>query len=64
LVESDLRGLVAGTDQNRFRKTLDNFSDEFKRFRIKLKLDDSSDGKWYWGRAEDIEEAIRLRDLS
>lgn len=61
--ENDLREATAGSDRSRFRRTVENNADEFRPLRIKLKLDDSGDGKWYWGHPEDVAEAQRIRDL-
>lgn len=63
IIESELCIKAAGSDRNRFRRTVENNADEFRAYRVKLKLDDSSDGKWYWGNPEDIAEAQRIRDL-
>ena len=63
ILEADLCKETAGTDRNRFRRTVENNADEFRSLRIKLKLDDSSEGKWYWGHPGDIAEAQRIRDL-
>jgi len=61
--QNDLCLRAAGTDKYRFNRTLENNPDEFRAFRIKLKIDDSGEGKWYWGAAEDIGEALKMRDL-
>ena len=61
--ENDLAQRAAGNDRNRFRRTVENNADDFEPHRIKLRLDDSGDGKFYWGRREDIGEAKRIRDL-
>ena len=61
--EADLCQKAAGFDRNRFRRTVENNQDEFRPLRIKLKLDDSGDGKLYWGHPEDVAEAQRMRDL-
>ena len=63
ILEADLCKAAAGTDRNRFRRTVENNADEFRALRIKLKLEDSSEGKWYWGHPDDIAEAKRIRDL-
>lgn len=63
IVEAELCQRTAGTDRNRFRRCLDNCADELKALRIKLRLDDSTEGKWYWGRAADIEQAQRIVNL-
>lgn len=63
IIEADLCQKAAGTDRNRFRRTVENNNEEFKGLRIKLKLDDSSDGKWYWGHPDDITEAFRIKEL-
>ena len=61
--ENELAERAAGKDRNRFRRAVENGADELGPMRIKLRLDDSSEGKWYWGRAADIAEATRIRDL-
>lgn len=55
--EKELCLRTAGKDQNRFRRCVENFGDEFKPLRVKARLDDASEGKWLWGRAKDIEVA-------
>jgi hypothetical protein len=61
--ENDLAARAAGNDRIRFRRTVENGADEFEPYRIKLRLDDSADGKFYWGAMPDIAEAKRIRDL-
>jgi hypothetical protein len=63
VLEADLCQRAAGTDRNRFRRTVENNEARFGANRIKLRLDDSSDGRWYWGHADDVAEAARIRDL-
>jgi len=63
IVESELCQRTAGTDRNRFRRTCENNADELKPLRIKLRLDDGTDGKWYWGRASEIAEAQKIVSL-
>ena len=63
IVEGELCLKAAGADRNRFRRCVENNAEEFKVLRVKLKLDDSSEGKFYWGHAADIAEAQRIRDL-
>jgi len=63
VVEADLCQRAAGTDRNRFRRTVENNNEEFKVLRIKLRLEDGSEGKWYWGHPDDIAEARRLREI-
>jgi len=63
IAETEFCARTAGKDRNRFRRCLDNNADEFRPYRIKLTIDDSSDGKYFWGRGEDIEQALRMRDL-
>jgi len=61
--ERELCQRAAGKDNNRFRRAVENNADEFRKNRIKLALkDDPPDGRFYWGRREDIQEATRLRD--
>lgn len=63
IIEDDLRQKAAGTDRNRFRRTVENNNEMFRVLRIKLKLEDGGDGKWYWGHPDDIAEAQRIREL-
>ena len=60
--EVELCQRAAGTDRNRFRRTVENNEAEFRPFRILLKLDES-DKKWYWASPETVEAAQRMRDL-
>jgi hypothetical protein len=61
--EDELCRLTAGRDRNRFRRAVENNPDLARQHRVRLRLDDSTDGKFYWGRESDIQEAVRLRDL-
>jgi hypothetical protein len=61
--ENDLAAKAAGNDRNRFRRTVENNADTFEPHRIKLRLDDSADGKYFWGGREDIATAKSMRDL-
>jgi hypothetical protein len=61
--EAELCNRTAGTDKNRFRRTVENNPDIFNSLRIKLKLDVANDGKWFWGKADDIATALKIRDL-
>jgi hypothetical protein len=63
LPEEELCRMTAGRDRNRFRRAVDNHPDLARTHRVKLRLDDSSEGKYYWGRADDVAEALRLRDM-
>jgi hypothetical protein len=63
IAESEFSVRTAGTDKNRFRRCVENNGDEFRPYRIRLKIDDAYDGKWFWGRQEDISAALRMRDL-
>ena len=63
IVETELCQRTAGTDRNRFRRTCENNADELKPLRIKLRLDDSTEGKWFWGKREDIAEAQKMVNL-
>lgn len=60
--EAELCQRVAGTDRNRFRRTVENNEAEFRPLRILLKLDEG-EKKWYWADKETIEAAQRIRDL-
>jgi len=59
--ERELRQRAAGRDANRFRRAVENNGDLLRAYRIKLRLDEG-DPRWYWGQAETIAEAQRLRD--
>lgn len=61
--EDEMCRLTAGRDRNRFRRAVENNADVFRPHRVRLRLDESTDGKWYWGRRDDIAEAMRIRDL-
>ena len=63
LPEEELCRMTAGRDRNRFRRAVDNHPDLARAHRVKLRLDDATDGKYYWGHSEDIQEALRLRDM-
>jgi hypothetical protein len=63
IAEAELCTRAAGTDKNRFRRTVENNPDTFNPLRIKLKLDTGNEGKWYWGKAQDISAALQIRDL-
>jgi hypothetical protein len=63
LPEDELCRLTSGRDRNRFRRAVENNPDLARTHRVKLRLDDSGDGKYYWGSEEDVAEATRLRDL-
>lgn len=61
--EREMALRAAGKDYTRFRRAVENNAEEFRRNRVKLKLDpDGGEATWYWGSAEDVAEAIRLRD--
>lgn len=62
VLEREMCQRTAGRDAARFRRTIENTT-EFRAYRVKLRLDpDQTEGAWYWGRSEDVAEAIRLRD--
>jgi hypothetical protein len=60
IVEAELCQRTTGMDRNRFRRTVENNPDAFRPLRIKLRLDDVTEGKWYWGKESDIAEAQRI----
>jgi hypothetical protein len=62
MLETELCLRCSGQDRNRFRRTVENNESEFKQLRVKLRLDDSTDGKWYWGHPKTIAEALKIRD--
>ena len=59
--DREMRQRAIGHDATRFRRTVENNADFFRQYRIKLRLDEG-EGRWYWGRAETIAEALRLRE--
>lgn len=63
LPEDELCRMTAGRDRNRFRRAVENNPDLARKHRVRLRLDDSSEGKFYWGHESDIAEAVRLRDM-
>lgn len=60
--EVELCQRAAGTDKNRFRRTVENNEAEFRPFRIRLKLDEG-EARWYWADSSTVEAAQRMRDL-
>ena len=58
--EDELCRLTAGRDRNRFRRAVDNNPALPQTHRVKLRLDDSGDGKFFWGNAADISEARHI----
>jgi hypothetical protein len=52
--QEDLCRAVAGMDRARFNRCIEIRFDEFKVYRIKLRLKDSPEGKWYWAHPDDI----------
>ncbi len=63
LPEDELCRLTAGRDRTRFRRAVENNPELSRAHRVRLRLDDSTDGKYYWGHESDIAEAVRLRDM-
>jgi hypothetical protein len=63
LAESELCQRVVGSDRNRFRKAVENNLDALKAYRVKLKLEEGTDGKIFWGNLSDIAAALNMRDL-
>lgn len=63
IAEDELRQRVAGSDRNRFRRTVENNLDALKTYRVKLKLEEGTDGKVFWGNVEDVAAALKMRDL-
>ncbi len=62
ILERELCAKTAGKDAARFRRTIEN-TEDLKGNRVKLKLDpDQPEGAFYWGKAQDVREAQRLRD--
>lgn len=61
--EDELCRLTAGRDRSRFRRAIENNPDLARAHRVRLRLDDSTDGKFFWGHETDIAEAVRLRDM-
>lgn len=61
--EDEMCRRTSGKDRNRFRRAVDNNADFFRAHRVKLRLDEGGDGKFYWGQAADVAEAVALRDM-
>ena len=59
--EAEVCQRAAGRDRYRFRRAIENRVDEFRAFRVKLRIDEG-EPKWYWGSAEDVAKAIEIRD--
>jgi len=62
LEENDLCRRAAGTDRNRFRRTIENNTEAYKTRRVKVKIDDDGEPKWLWGWGDDIAAIINARD--
>lgn len=62
VAEAELCQRVAGSDRNRFRRTVENHIDSLKAYRVKLRIEEGADGKFFWGNAEDIAAAVKMRD--
>ena len=62
IAEQELCQRAAGQDRNRFRRAVENGEDTFRTRRVRLKLDEG-EARWFWGHAEDIAEALKIRDL-
>jgi len=60
--EAELCQRAAGTDKNRFRRTVENNEAEFRPLRILLKLDEG-EKRWYWADKETTDACQRMRDL-
>lgn len=60
--ENELCRRAAGTDKQRFRRTVENNEEFFKVRRIRLKIEDG-EPRWFWGSVQDIAEALKIRDL-
>lgn len=62
ILERELCLRTAGRDAARFRRTIEN-AEDLRAFRVKLKLDpEQPEGAFYWGRRQDVAEALKLRD--
>jgi hypothetical protein len=61
VLENELALTVAGSDRNKFRRIVENNADVFKPLRVSLRVDGNSEGRWHWGKAEDIAELERLK---
>jgi hypothetical protein len=60
--EAELCQRAAASDRNRFRRCVENNTELFQAMRIKLRLDEG-EPKWWWGHAEDVAEAQKIRDI-
>ena len=63
LPEDELCRLTAGKDRNRFRRAIDNNPQIAKAHRIKIRLEESGDGRYLWGSVADIAEARRIYEM-
>lgn len=62
ILERELCLRTAGKDAARFRRTVEN-TEDLRAYRVKLKLDpEQPEGAFYWGRLQDVREALKLRD--
>lgn len=62
ILERELCQRTAGKDAARFRRAVEN-TEDLRACRVKLKLDqDQPEGAFYWGRPQDVREALKLRD--
>lgn len=62
LLESDFCQRVAGHDKYRFNRCVENSGTKYSGNRIKIKLADEGEPKYYWGHADDVAEIQRMRD--
>jgi hypothetical protein len=60
--ESEFCKRTAGSDRNRFRRTVENNPELFKRNRVKVRLKDGEEGRWWWGRDTDIDKVIAIME--
>jgi hypothetical protein len=55
--QADLCRSASGADRLRFNRCLEIHAAEFAPYRIKIRIGESADGRWYWASPEDIAKA-------
>ena len=55
--QAELCRLASGPDRSRFVRCVEAHAGEFMLYRIKIKLGEAAEGRWYWAAREDIAKA-------
>jgi hypothetical protein len=58
--QSELVRRSCGSDRARFNRCVELHSEEFKNYRIQMKLSEGRESRWYWGRPEFITKVRSL----